>query len=554
MKAEVYYGSLKKAGESNPALGHAARRALSYQREEPHDRYLVEVDMDKMELDDMKALIPLLEEAEDKRTVRIIKALGTFKEGDFDKSIPSFPAFPRGLKAFLAANHIRGWLFYENGGIMYPAAIVGIKVHEPHPRDKEDKPKCELILEYYGPTSRYGWRRNDEDSRGSFTKGTTSRTWEPADVVRKSIPDILTEYGLYIETPELLAEYDAHMAHFEKDMLPRFAEQLVVTSKRPRDDDELGPNGIRRVIHDLKPSEQKARPVATESHVLGKEVAVPMHPCIHTFDLTEHSFSWYHVSELAPYEYDPSLRDKLILPRSHRDLLDVLTDDLTVFSGDIIRGKSAGNIIICKGAPGLGKTLTAEVYSELTQTPIYSVHSGTMGTTPREVEGALKVIFRRQRRWGCIVLLDEADVFVKQRGDNLNQNAIVAEFLRTLEYFEGLMFMTTNRPDDIDDAIISRAAAIITYRPPSAAHAIRIWEVMFAQNGVEPDSDLLVALTELFPSIAPRDIKMLLRLVLRVATSKDVPITLDLFRRIAMFRAVEISDKPVELSPSESLI
>mgnify|MGYP000606066897 CR=1 FL=1 len=33
------------------------------------------------------------------------------------------------------------------------------------------------------------------------------------------------------------------------------------------------------------------------------------------------------------------------------------------------------------------------------------------------------------------------------------QNAIVAEFLRTLEYFDGLLFATTNRPMDIDEAI-----------------------------------------------------------------------------------------------------
>lgn len=545
MKAEALYGPLKKA--KSPQLRDAAKSAAGRYREEPHDGYLVEIETDRMDAKAIDELIPILHDSDSGREARALTAIRTYKTGDFSKKVPSFPAFPAGLRDFFRANKIRGWVFVERGGIMYPYALESIYVREANPRDKDDKPSCTLKMVAFGPSG--------ERFRGPSALGKTDfqRTWEPTDVTRKSIPDILTEAGLILETDELLAEHDAHLERFDKDMAHRFAEQIALTGGH-YDEDELPSGMVRKAIHDLKMSEQPARPSGVDSRLLGEDIDMPVHPCIKSFDLHSHTFGWNHVSEIEPYAYDKSLREKLVLPRSHRDLLDVLTADLSVFSGDIIKGKSAGNIIVCQGLPGLGKTLTAEVYSELTETPIYAVHSGTMGTTPDAVEKSLKVIFKRQRRWGCLVLLDEADVFVKARGDSIVQNAIVAEFLRTLEYFEGLMFMTTNRPDDIDDAIISRAAAIITYRPPTPSHAIRIWEVMFAQNGVKPDSDLLVALTELFPSIAPRDIKMLLRLVLRVATSKDVPITLDLFRRIAMFRAVEISDKPVELSPSESLI
>ena len=58
-------------------------------------------------------------------------------------------------------------------------------------------------------------------------------------------------------------------------------------------------------------------------------------------------------------------------------------------------------------------------------------------------------------------LLDEADVFVLERGLDLVQNAIVAEFLRTLEYFDGLLFLTTNRMNGVDEAILARCAAVI---------------------------------------------------------------------------------------------
>lgn len=545
MKAEVLYGDLKSA--KSEQLRDAAKTASGRYREEPHDGYMVEVETDQLDPADIQEIIPLLESAGSSREARALKAIQTFVEGDFAKKVPSFPAFPKGLTEFLRSKKIRGWMFQMRGGVPYPSAIESIYVHTPVRNDRDDKPRCDLRLVAYGPGGGYGRNHASLDTQRTII------SWEPADVTRKSIPDILIQSGLMIETDELLAEHDAHMQRFDGDMAHRFSQQLVVTGGYS-DDDELPPGGVRKAIHDLKMSEQKARPSAVDSRVLGSDLDMPIHPCVYAFDLQTHTFGWHHVSRVEPYSFDPSLRDKLVLPRSHRDLLDVLTSDLSAFSGDIIKGKSAGNIIICQGLPGLGKTLTAEVYSELTETPIYSVHSGTMGTSPQEVEKSLKIIFKRQRRWGCLVLLDEADVFVKSRGDNLVQNAIVAEFLRTLEYFEGLMFMTTNRPDDIDDAIISRAAAIITYKPPSTSHAIRIWQVMFAQNGVEPSDELLIALTELFPSIAPRDIKMLLRLVLRIASARKLELTPDLFRRIAMFRAVEISDDPVELDPFESLI
>src|SRR3546814_2642760 len=56
----------------------------------------------------------------------------------------------------------------------------------------------------------------------------------------------------------------------------------------------------------------------------------------------------------------------------------------------------------------------------------------------------------------CSSDLDEADVYIRCRDNDLEHNAIVAEFLRTLEYFNGLLFMTTNRINDVDDAILSR--------------------------------------------------------------------------------------------------
>ena len=50
--------------------------------------------------------------------------------------------------------------------------------------------------------------------------------------------------------------------------------------------------------------------------------------------------------------------------------------------------------------------------------------------------------------------------------------------------------------------------------------------------------DLIAQLVDLFPGIAPRDIKMLLRLALRVSKAHGEPLDVATFRRCAMFRAI----------------
>lgn len=524
IEIEIPLPLLKEA--KHPDLIKTAERATNFGHRVSQGS--IELRLNWVSTEALEELLPMLETAGDTTSARALKAVVAYREGDYAKKIPNYKAFRPGLESFLQTHSDRGWVYWRAGDNFLAGYIDRVESFTPS-RPDQGRPHTSLSVAFFAP-----------GTRGSqYSMERRSWSWEPAEVTNKTIGDILVGAGIYLETPELNEKYDAEVERFTSDMANRFKEQVLIAA-HDTEEDAL-PGGIRRAIHDMPAARFAGRPVADNSKVLDKEVPVPIHPKIFVFDLQAHSFHWLHVNHVQPYVYDPTLRDKLVLPNSHRELLDVLTSDLSVFSGDIIRGKSAGNIIVCKGLPGLGKTLTAEVYSELTETPIYSVHAGSLGVTAQSVEGSLKTIFKRQKRWGCIVLLDEADVFVKTRGDDLNQNAIVAEFLRTLEYFDGLMFMTTNRPDDIDDAIISRAAAIINYHTPSNADRRKIWSVMFGQNEITPPKSLIPELVEAFPTISARDIKMLLRLALRVSASKKEPLSIRLFRRVALFRAIEMT-------------
>ena len=103
--------------------------------------------------------------------------------------------------------------------------------------------------------------------------------------------------------------------------------------------------------------------------------------------------------------------------------------------------------------------------------------------------------------------------------------------------------MTTNRVNDIDDAFLSRVAACISYSEPGPELAAKVWRTMAEQFEHPLDDATVAGLIDAFPMLRPRDAKMLFRLALRVANAHNEPLTVDVFRRCAMFRAIPAYQK-----------
>lgn len=96
--------------------------------------------------------------------------------------------------------------------------------------------------------------------------------------------------------------------------------------------------------------------------------------------------------------------------------------------------------------------------------PLYMVSAGELGTDSRILEAELQRILDICHAWGAILLLDEADVFLEKRTmHDLHRNALVSIFLRQLEYFQGILFLTTNRVETFDDAFQSRIHIALRY-------------------------------------------------------------------------------------------
>ncbi|KAF2770959.1 hypothetical protein EJ03DRAFT_349978 [Teratosphaeria nubilosa] len=114
--------------------------------------------------------------------------------------------------------------------------------------------------------------------------------------------------------------------------------------------------------------------------------------------------------------------------------------------------------------------------AEIARKPLYRVTCGDIGTDPQEVENYLESVFTLGHRWGCVVLLDEADVFLAQHTvNNLERNALVSVFLRVLEYYEGILILTSNRVGIFDEAFKSRIQLAIHYKSLTQDQRLQIW-------------------------------------------------------------------------------
>jgi len=457
------------------------------------------------------------------------------------RTIPALDQLVPGLVAYLSRDAIDGWLYRRNkDGALLPWLVHRIRYVEP----EQGMPYVTLDMLANTMQSANSELTDHHKRRSGMTM---TLVINRHDIVNRTIPELLAEFGFYRECAEFKREYERHAQRF-LTFQPRFGAEFVVT-KGAFTIDAKGVAELTRIaegvsaecVNEEETLERRFEMMTDADFWRTAGVPegferVPLHCYVHLYHLEWHSNIWVHVQHMSEYRYQPELRDKLVLPDHHRDLIDILTSNMNVLVQDFVPGKSGGTTILCQGAPGLGKTLTAEVYSEVVGKPLYRVHSGQLGTTAASVGATLSGILRRAVRWDAILLLDEADVYIRRRDNDLEHNAIVAEFLRTLEYFNGLLFMTTNRIDDVDDAILSRCIATIHYETPPTPHAVRLWTLLADQFGADLSGDLIDALTVAYPKASGRDIKELLKLTTRYCNVKQIPLSMEAFRLCALFR------------------
>lgn len=191
-------------------------------------------------------------------------------------------------------------------------------------------------------------------------------------------------------------------------------------------------------------------------------------PVVLGFSFNEKLWLEFTVSGVKEIVWNEGAYDSLVLEDNAKDIVKAMVRSHKYHAADsiddVIQGKGKGMVAVLHGPPGTGKTLTAEGIAELLKCPLYMVTAGELGTSPQMLEAELDKVLNLAHAWGAVLLLDEADVFMEKRNmQDINRNALVSIFLRLLEYFQGILFLTTNRVE-VSLSVKSMARAKLTCR------------------------------------------------------------------------------------------
>ncbi|KAG7443460.1 P-loop containing nucleoside triphosphate hydrolase protein [Guyanagaster necrorhizus] len=208
------------------------------------------------------------------------------------------------------------------------------------------------------------------------------------------------------------------------------------------------------------------------------------------FSLSDKLWLEFDVEKISDVEWNKDAFANLVLPTDRKDLLQSLVEAHHRELGfdDFIKGKGHGLVINLFGPPGVGKTFSAEATSEHVKRPLYLVGAGDLGTDANSLDMALERVFEVATTWKAIVLIDEADVFLEQRSlHDLVRNAMVAVFLRHVEYYRGILFLTTNRVKAFDEAFLSRIHVALHFHELPVESKIQVWSAFIAKVGASAD-------------------------------------------------------------------
>lgn len=531
------------------------------------------LEIDKLTPVQLDGLYDVLKGQPNTRSARVhINAFKRSKSDPLGTKTVVLESMVSALTEYLLQDAIEGWIF-QIGEFPNPFMVTGIRYTKRVKAARRGDSDIPAFL-------RVNVRRISKKGRASSSFDITEDQAQGLTVA-----EFLTKCGWQKETPELIEQY-VESLNIYREFRTMYGKQFrlmvdvdhTVVNKNDRrsrwerqDDpdrtlnlreagggrliqnDELSEGEVKITAHRDSPkiwfaldsslgdAVEKRYPATEEEGGRSCFVRLPYKLDLDFFHLDQHQEITLHVNAVEVYEYDVAMRAKLILPQDQGELLDTLTEELNLVQHDFVEGKTGGNVILLEGPPGLGKTFSAEAYAEHRRVPLYKIHSGQLGVDVTSIEQELLLVYKRAMGWGCPVLLDEADVFIRSRGNDIVQNAIVAQFLRTLEYQNCTVFMTTNRVQDVDDAILSRCAAIIRFNYPTGDVLKQIWAVQAKQYLPNIPDGVLDEVHDHFTKaekqMSGRDVKSIMKLAQRYVRTKH-NVTTDLFIKCAGFRGV----------------
>lgn len=155
---------------------------------------------------------------------------------------------------------------------------------------------------------------------------------------------------------------------------------------------------------------------------------------------------------------------------------------------------------------------------------------GELGVTPEQLEDRLQKIFDLCLPWNALVLIDEAEILLeaRQQSSDLVRNAMVCVMLRLMEYFPGILFLTTNSGmSRLDPAIVSRLTCALHYQGLDENGRYQVFTAATRRvNNCQLSKDDLEWLAKASGGINGRQIKNAVQLAVALSLFEKQPLTL----------------------------
>merc|ERR1712232_630371 len=138
-------------------------------------------------------------------------------------------------------------------------------------------------------------------------------------------------------------------------------------------------------------------------------------------------------------------------------------------------------------------------------------------------------IMNLSARWDALILLDEADSFLETRSSNssLERNSLVSVMLKLVEYFSGILFLTSNRIDSLDPAFQTRITLALRYASLDKAARAQVWKNLLTKSGFDIHlNDGRIDPAKLANTdLNGREIKNVLRLAMAMSAEENKPLS-----------------------------